>query len=310
MLEPTVHVLLATYQGEAFLKQQLDSLTGQSYTNWHLHISDDASTDSTLQIIAEFIKGTSQVVTVYDGPCKGVTYNFFHLINTVASHPADLYAFCDQDDVWLPDKLRDAVAHFQNQTLATNQLYLYCTRTNIVDSQLGYLGLSAVPRKRLGFGNALVQNIASGNTMVFNNSLLETLRLVDLQYSVLHDWTAYQVVTGCGGVIHFSDKPSLLYRQHSQNLVGSNNSIRARFKRFRFLLQGGYRRWSLQTICAMHKLRPVLAPENAQLLHLFESAHQKPDVTQRLSLLKNRLLWRQTRLGQASLLFALIFNLL
>ena len=106
-------MLLATYQGEAFLKQQLDSLTGQSYTNWHLHISDDASTDSTLQIIAEFIKGTSQVVTVYDGPCKGVTYNFFHLINTVASHPTNLYAFCDQDDVWLPEKLRDAVAIFR-----------------------------------------------------------------------------------------------------------------------------------------------------------------------------------------------------
>ena len=127
MLEPTVHVLLATCQGEAFLKQQLDSLTGQSYTNWQLHISDDGSTDRTRQIVADFIESTAQLVTLCDGPCKGVTHNFFNLIHTVPNRQTALYAFCDQDDVWLPDKLHDAVAHFQKQKLAADQLYLYCS---------------------------------------------------------------------------------------------------------------------------------------------------------------------------------------
>ena len=303
-------MLLATYQGEAFLKQQLDSLNGQSYTNWQLHISDDGSTDRTRQIVADFIESTAQLVTLCDGPCKGVTHNFFNLIHTVPNRQTALYAFCDQDDVWLPDKLHDAVAHFQKQKLAADQLYLYCTRSTIVDTHLNYLGLSAVPRKRLGFGNALVQNIASGNTMVFNARLLEALRLIDPKNSVLHDWTAYQVATGCGGVLHFSEQPSLLYRQHGANLIGSNTGFGNRINRLHFLLRGGYQGWSLQTICSMRKLQLVLAPENAQLLHLFESVHQKPNVKQRMSLYENGLLWRQTRSGQASLLFALLFKLL
>jgi glycosyltransferase involved in cell wall biosynthesis len=311
MLEPTVHILLATYQGEAYLGQQLASLTAQSYLNWVLHVSDDGSSDGTQGIVAEFALKSPQTVRFCTGSGKGATHNFFHLMNTVAAaNPSDLYAFCDQDDVWLPDKLENAVLHHATQTLVPNQPYLYCGRTRIVDKQLVELGLTPSPRKQLGFGNALLQNVASGNTMVFNLALLKILRQISPQNSVLHDWTAYQAVTGCGGVMHFADQPSLFYRQHGANVVGSNTGFASRMRRLRFLLKGGYKGWSLQTVRAMRQIEPRLAPTNRVLLNKFKEVWQKSNPLRRLSLLTGKQIWRQTHLGQVSLILALLFNLI
>ncbi len=311
MLEPTVNILLATYQGEAYLAQQLESLRTQSYTNWRLYVSDDGSTDGTERIVAEFARRSSQTVRFFSGPAKGVTHNFFHLMNMVETcNSSDLYAFCDQDDVWMPDKLANAVAHYAVQTLEVSQPYLYCSRTRIVSSQLVELGLTPVPRKPLGFGNALLQNVASGNTMVFNAALLKIMRNIDPKDSVLHDWTAYQAVTGCGGVVHFSEQPSLFYRQHGANVVGSNTGFASRMRRLRFLFKGGYKGWSLQTIRAMRQIGLGLAPANRVLLKSFEEVLHKSNPLRRLSLLTGKQIWRQTRLGHASLVLALLFNLI
>ena len=311
MLEPTVHILLATYQGEAYLAQQLESLKAQSYTHWQLHVSDDGSIDGTEKIVAEFALNVPQTARFCSGPGKGATHNFFHLMNTVETEsPSDLYAFCDQDDVWLPDKLASAMLHHAAQTLLADQPYLYCGRTRIVDQLLVEIGLTPVPRKPLGFGNALVQNVASGNTMVFNSALLKILRKIAPQDSVLHDWTAYQAVTACGGMMHFSDQPSLLYRQHGANVVGSNIGFISRISRLRFLFRGGYKGWSLQTIRAMRQISPHFAVDNLVLLTKFEAVQCEPNVLRRLSLMSGKKIWRQTRLGQASLAYSLLFDLI
>ena len=310
-LEPTVHILLASYQGAAYIAQQLDSLKAQSYPHWQLHVSDDGSTDETPRIVAEFAAHCAQPVRIFSGPAKGVTHNFFHLMNTVATGtPGDLYAFCDQDDVWLPDKLANAVAHRAAQSLATNQPYLYCSQTVIVNQQLVGSALTPAPRKPLGFGNALLQNVASGNTMVFNLALLNTMRLISPQHCVLHDWTAYQAVTGCGGVMHFSEQASLLYRQHGANLVGSNSGFASRVRRLSFMFSGGYKNWSLQTMRAMQQIAPHLTAQSLAELHAFEAMHASSNPLHRLRLALNGTLWRQSRLGQASLAVALLLNLI
>ena len=309
-LQPTVHILLASYQGELYLKQQLASLALQTHTNWQLHVSDDGSTDSTAHIAAEFARTSPQLVHFYSGPGKGATHNFFHLINTVAaSNPGDLFAFCDQDDVWLPNKLTHAVAHFATQAVATGRPYLYCSRTMVVDHLLKPRGLTPVPRKPIGFGNALLQNIASGNTMVFNHALLQILRLINPQHAVLHDWTAYQVATGSGGMVYFDERASVQYRQHTANVVGSNAGWTNRIRRLRFMLQGGYKRWSLQTICAMKQISPHLAACSLATLHEFEAIHSTSNPCSRVLLAINGRFWRQSRLGHASLLVALLLNL-
>jgi glycosyltransferase involved in cell wall biosynthesis len=309
--QPTVHILLASYQGELYLKEQLASLSFQTYSHWQLHVSDDGSTDSTLDVVTEFASTSPQAVHICSGPGKGATHNFFNLINTVAAtHPGDVYAFCDQDDVWLPDKLAKAVAHFEAQTLAPSQPYLYCSRTFVVDHLLKQRGLTPLPRKPLGFGNALLQNVASGNTMVFNLALLKIMRLISPQHSVLHDWTAYQAVTGCGGMVYFSEQPSLLYRQHGANVVGSNIGFASRVRRLQFMFSGGYKTWSLQTIRAMQQIAALLTEQSQAEVYVFQAMHSSSNPYNRLRLALNKTLWRQSRLGQASLAVALLLDLI
>lgn len=311
MSHPTINILLATFQGEAFLKAQLHSLAAQTYTRWKLHVSDDGSSDQTVQIVTEFASSCQQSVLFCSGPGKGATHNFFHLINFVSSDdPTNLYAFCDQDDVWMPDKLASAVAQHASQILGLNQPWLYCSRTSIVDEQLVTRCLSPVPRNQLGFGNALLQNIASGNTMVFNQALLHILQSINPQHSVLHDWTSYQAATGCGGIVYFDQRVTVQYRQHAANVVGSNSGLLNQMRRLRFLLRGGYKDWSRLTINAMQQISPHLTTRNLATLREFETIRSIPNPCNRLLLAVRGKFWRQSRLGQASLAVALLLGLI
>lgn len=312
MLNPTVHIMLATFQGAAFLREQLESLSAQSYANWKLYVSDDRSTDETNQIIIEFKNSIQQKVFIYEGPGRGSTHNFFRLIGVVETNePGDLYAFCDQDDVWLPDKLANAVAHHAGQGLTIGQPRLYCGRTIVVDQLLKPHGFTAIPRKPLGFGNALLQNIAGGNTMVFNQPLLQILRLISPEHSVLHDWTTYQAATGCGGLVYFDGRASVQYRQHMANVVGSNAGWTNRILRLQFLLKGGYKRWSLQTLQAMHQISPHLTAQSLATLREFDAVRSTTfNPYHRLRLAISGKYWRQSRMGQASFAFALLLNLI
>lgn len=311
MGKPTVHILLATYQGQAYLQQQLDSIANQSYVNWELLISDDGSTDSTLEIAAAFAHSVQQRVQILSGPGKGVTHNFFHLIHSVGMiQPMDLYGFCDQDDVWLPFKLERAMSYFTSQSEKSENSYLYCSRSHIVDHQLNHLGMSACPRKAVGFGNALLQNIASGNTMIFNLVLLNILRRINPADSVLHDWTAYQAATGAGGVVIFDKQPTLLYRQHNANVVGANQGFKSQWHRIRFMLGGGYRLWSDKTEAAMASIKTYLTKSSVQTLDSFAQARSRSHIHQRFYCGVKVRVWRQSRKGQISFWFALAFKLI
>jgi glycosyltransferase involved in cell wall biosynthesis len=240
MHKPTVHILLATYNGAQFLTEQLESIARQTHSAWTLTISDDGSTDNTLALVAEFAARITQPLTVLQGPRqKSSTRNFCHLIqNAPDAESSDLYAFCDQDDVWLDNKLERAVEwHEQQQTHAVR---LYCSRTQFVDEQLNPIGLSPGIQRPPSFGNALVQNIASGNTMVFNQAVLKGLQKVRPEHSVWHDWTTYLVATALGGLVHFQDSPSLLYRQHQRNVVGSNNNLNQLVRSITLSIRGRY----------------------------------------------------------------------
>ena len=183
---PAVCILMGTYNGEAFLAEQLLSIENQSHTNWHLIISDDGSTDDTLTIAKSFQdKWGGDRLEIRAGPKQGFCTNFLSL----ACDPtikADFYAFADQDDVWMVDKLARALAYFD--TLNNERLpRVYGSRTQIVDAHLtpfGYSPLFTLPRS---FRNALVQSIAGGNTMVFNQRAKMLLEITGLQQVVSHD---------------------------------------------------------------------------------------------------------------------------
>lgn len=303
---PTVHILLATYQGQEYLDEQLESIAQQSHTRWTLTISDDGSTDSTLAIAQRFAQRSSQTVTIIRGPQRGSTHNFLHLVRTVASaNAADLYAFCDQDDYWLPEKLTSAVRHWQTHG-AEERPYLYCGRIQTTDAELRPRGLSSPPSRPLTFGNALTQNIANGNTMVFNYRLLFVLRKIRPEHAVWHDWSAYQAATGCDGVIHYDHTPYVRYRQHGANVIGSR---RASFDRLRSLLGGRYRRWGDCTELAMQDIAHELSPHACRVLDCYKQARHASGPLSRLRSALAADLTRQSRVEQAAFLAGIALGL-
>ncbi|WP_079365329.1 glycosyltransferase family 2 protein [Hydrogenophaga sp. H7] len=307
---PCVHVLLASYQGGRYIREQLESIAGQTHPNWTLTVSDDGSTDDTVRLCEAFShEHGGHRIRVIKGPGRRSTANFFHLLRAVeptSSH--DLVAFSDQDDVWLPEKLSRAVEALRALRPTTGQPALYAARTRLVNERLEPIGVSRLPQRPLGFGNALLQNVASGNTMVFNQPLLRLMRRIKPEHSVLHDWTAYQVVTGCGGQMHFDPEPCLLYRQHADNLIGSQGRSWDKVLRMGMLFKGQYRTWGDQTEAAMNDIANELQPKALDVLRKFQDMRRRPDLIGRMQAGRHSGLWRQTRSGRASFWLGLALN--
>ena len=115
-LTPYICILMSTYNGEKYLAEQLQSIENQTYTNWRMIISDDGSTDDTLKIAKQFQeKWGNNRLEIRQGPQNGFCQNFLSMACD-ANVRADLYAFSDQDDVWMTDKVFRAVAYFDDNT--------------------------------------------------------------------------------------------------------------------------------------------------------------------------------------------------
>ena len=306
--KPVINILMATFQGGAYLERQLESISLQSYTNWRLIISDDGSTDDTLAIISEFSKRVDQPVIILRGPGKGLTRNFFHLINSIEFRDKnELIAFSDQDDVWLPKKLESAVNYFKLiDKLAIP--HLYCGRTRIADASLNLIKQSDVPERNLEFGNALLQNVASGNTMVFNSVLLGMLKKIPVDYPIWHDWTAYQVAAGCGGMVYYDRSPQVLYRQHDRNVIGAGEGIGSKLKKFIYILNGDYKEKMALVERLMTNVENHLAPKSLRIFKEFRAMRHEPNFFKRLLIAKRSGLYRQKRVDQFVFLLSLFFN--
>lgn len=298
----TVAALMCTYRGARYIERQLETIAGQTYPHWRLFVSDDGSDDETLEILQRFrANGNQHRVHIFSGPRCGFARNFFSLIARPEVR-ADFYAFTDQDDEWHPTKLERAVE--QLRRLPDDAPVLYGSRSELVDERGKRIGFSHRCRRPSGFANALVQNIVSGNTMVLNHNAVELLRAAgtDLDVSA-HDWWAYLLITGSGGLMVYDPYPTVRYRQHLHNLYGSNVSYSAMKRRVLKLLAGDYRDWNARNLAALRARRALLHQDNQRLIDLFD-ASRSGGLTQRLWWLLRAGLYRQTLLGQLGLLFA------
>jgi glycosyltransferase involved in cell wall biosynthesis len=304
MNTPIIHILLATYNGAKYLAEQLDSIARQTHTAWTLTVSDDGSTDDTLAIVTHFAKQVSQPITVLQGPNMGSsTRNFCYLIqHAPADHPQDLFAFCDQDDVWLDDKLQRAVQLHEQH--ASQPVRLYCGRTQIVNEHLKPIGLSPGIQRPPSFGNALVQNIASGNTMVMSHAVLMAQKKVLPEHSVWHDWTTYLVATALGGMVCFDDQPSLLYRQHDGNVIGSNNNASVLLESFKQSMLGRYQYRITCSLLALEDLQINAKSSVLETTSVIESIRACRNPLKRVTLLGTSSLRRQSFLSNTALLIA------
>ncbi|MEI7464979.1 MAG: glycosyltransferase family 2 protein [Burkholderiales bacterium] len=299
-------ILMCTYQGTPFLTEQLDSIAAQTHKNWRLWVSDDGSTDETLATLARYQSqwGTYRM-SIMSGPASGSTANFLAL-TCHRGIEADCFAWADQDDIWEPNKLALAVSWLQDQS--GNMPALYAGRTTLIDVNNQPIGLSPMPARPLSFSNALVQNIAGGNTMVFNAAARELIARAGFAVGIAaHDWLAYLLVTSCGGPVHYDPYPAVRYRQHGRNQIGSEPHLLTRVSRLRCLLGGQFSRWIDVNLASLESVREHLTESNQIILEIFSNSRRKA-LHKRLMGLVNSGVRRQTLIGNIGLAFAALLK--
>ena len=248
----SVAILMAVRNGQEYLQPQLDSFLNQTYKNWCLYVSDDGSTDSTAEIVNNFYLSHPEISGfLKKGPCLGFCQNFQSMIND-EKIIADYYAFSDQDDIWLPEKIENAVRFLDS--VPSDTPALYCSATTLIDQADNIIGESLSPTKALSFANALLHNVASGNTMVFNHKARELLMAASTEEMVVHDWSLYQIVSACNGRIYFDRTPGGLYRQHSNNVVGDGRNIFLRVRNFFSSFKGNRADWNKRNKTVLDKI--------------------------------------------------------
>ena len=303
---PNLAILLCLYHGRCFLSEQLDSLGRQTHTHWELHVSNDGPPEEVEDLLIPWSKTVApRRMLAYTGPRVGFTANFLSL-TCREEIQADYYAWCDQDDIWEADKLERALRVLQ--TVPAEMPALYCARTRLVDADNREIGFSPLFTRPPCFANALTQNIAGGNTMVFNNAARQLFIEAGPNVpAVTHDWWAYLLLTGCGGQVFYDPEPALRYRQHDSNQIGMNSGWYPRLVRLKFLWQGRFKCWNDGNIAALHRMEKRLTAENRNILERFVQARKKP-LFSRLLALKRSGICRQTLAGNLALIVAAIFG--
>ena len=216
-----INILMATYNGRRYVAKQIESILNQTYQDFRLIISDDCSTDSTLKILKEYEEKDRRIEVYGQSENLGVVSNFEFLIGKVRS---EYFMFSDQDDFWEPDKIEKSV-----KKLEENNLDLVYTDLSVVDSRLNEMhhsywqlkGLDYKIKKYNNFESLYLNNFVTGCTMLVKSKWInEFLPLPKNSKYILHDyWIA--LIVSQSGKIGYIDEPTIKYRQHSDNRIGS-----------------------------------------------------------------------------------------
>ena len=264
--ERDVLVLLSTHNGEAFIAEQLSSLQAQSAASRiQLLVRDDGSSDATVSII-ESLDLAPLAVSVQSGANLGACASFAALAK-LAPDGFGTIMLCDQDDVWLPDKVAIAA-----RALAATEAAgpaLYCGRSTITDQALNPIGLTDDAPRGPSLRNALFQNIAPGHTMAFNQALLTLFRDTIDSRALMHDWWLYLLATALGTVV-FDPAPQANYRLHTANEVGyTTGPVQRLTSGLTRLFREDRSALTRQAEALQEQIGEALSPDQAALLAAF-----------------------------------------
>jgi glycosyltransferase involved in cell wall biosynthesis len=222
-------VLMATYNGEKYIKEQLDSLQAQDYVKWTLYIRDDCSTDNTINIIKEYQNREPRIQLLPSSPANiGALGNFNRLMSAASGN---YFMFCDQDDIWFPDKIKQTVNLMKNREkwygkdfpilIHTDCSVIDSTRRLIAPSFMKYQHMEHEEKSPLRV--LLTQNFVTGCTVMINKSLLSACLPVPSQ-ALMHDWWVALVAAAVGKICYLPQR-TMLYRHHGKNVAGAKKLL-------------------------------------------------------------------------------------
>lgn len=228
-MEAMIEILMATYNGKNFLREQIDSILSQSDGDWHLTISDDGSNDGTTDIIDEYVRQyPEKIARHFSGQRFGnARDHFFHLMRQCT---ADWMLFCDQDDTWFPSKIakmRAAMIAAEEEGDSQTPILVFSDQVP-TDAQLRPLAPSLMRYQKqyfehFDYRSILMQNVVTGGAMGINQALAKLAgQCTDTSQVIMHDWWLAAVAARFGKMVYL-DEPLGTYRQHEGNAMGAKN---------------------------------------------------------------------------------------
>lgn len=280
--------------GARWLPGQLASIAQQDDVSWSLLASDDGSKDDGPEIVGNFGQKRTNVVEVIDGPRAGASRNYLWLLSQAKS--GQFTALSDQDDIWMPGRLRRATKMLGDPRIAEPRIY--ASRTWEVGYQGGGKRLSRLHSNPPCFQNALVQNVLAGNTIVLNPAALNVVQsTLPKSTSVpFHDWWLYLILSAVGARVILDDQPTVFYRQHETNVIGAPSGVAAAARRIGGVLTAEYGTWLRENIAALAPHTDRFTQESEQAYRLFAKAMHGPLFLRARQLARSGAR-RQSRLG-------------
>ncbi len=227
MKNANIVILMATFNGDKYLKDQIDSILRQTYSDWHLIIRDDGSTDNTISILKSYQKTYPNKISVIvnNSNKHGAKENFFFLSRMALKEKYKYIMYSDQDDIWKKDKIDVTLKKFKEIEKDENIPVLVHTDLEVVDNNLNVIASSFIKYSKLdnndNFSHLLIQNNITGCTILINRALLsKSLSIKNDKKIIMHDWW-FAIIASVFGKIAFLNKSTILYRQHGDNVVGA-----------------------------------------------------------------------------------------
>lgn len=219
-----VLVYMASYNGSRFIREQIDSILHQKDVQVDLMIADDGSTDDTFEILTDYANKYANITVYRNEQNIGYKKNFMRLIRRKAVKTYDYYALSDQDDVWMPNKLFEAISYIERHEDRGDRPIAYSSNLTVVDEELHPVGLLNSPEEVRKFNhyNMLLENKCTGCTLVFNTQLREKINSYPIEKVVYpHDGLICRLAI-VFGQFYFDERSFILYRQHGNNQIGAN----------------------------------------------------------------------------------------
>jgi glycosyltransferase involved in cell wall biosynthesis len=290
-----INILMATYNGEKYISEQIDSVLNQTFIDFKLYINDDCSTDNTKEIVKEYVNKYPDKIffSQNESNSGNAKYNFMNMI--LEHGESDYVMFCDQDDVWMKDKIHISIKEMkkQEQIFGKDMPILLHTDLTVVDKNLNIIQPSFekyadINCSKNAINYLLVENVITGCTAMINQALVKMLE-EPKNYYIMHDWYIGLVASTLGIIKYFS-KPTVYYRQHDNNALGAGqkNIIKKASIKLKLAVNKGTQNTVLQAKSFLDEYRSKLEEDVYMTIQMYVNVESINKIKRMSTIIKYR----------------------